>query len=97
MVNKIVKYVMHMNNDKNLVTPYFIMNGGHFLVNHEMVGVTEDDDKVYVPTTLEELSEQQFIDFVVSLSLKDEEGNEMTSEQKTSLANSWLDNNFRNL
>ena len=88
---------MHKNNNNNKITPYFIKNGGYFLVNHEMVGITEDSDIIYVPETLVELTEQELIDFVVTLEMRDEEGNLLTEQQKIDLANAWLDNNFRNL
>lgn len=93
-MNKIVKYMMHRNSEGNLITPYFISDGGYFPVGNEYVGVTVDDDEVYIPETLTVLSEQDFKDFVVGLVLRNNEDELLNDENKLELANNWLSNNF---
>ena len=86
--------MMHKNNNNNLVTPYFISNGGYFPNEGEIIGVTEDDSIVYIPDTLTILSESEFVDYIKTLSLKNEEGIELSLEEKEQLANDWLDENY---
>ena len=86
--------MMHKNNNNNLVTPYFISNGGYFPNEGEIIGVTEDDSVVYIPDTLTILSESEFVDYIKTLSLKNEEGIELSLEEKEQLANDWLDENY---
>ena len=93
-MKKIVKYLMHKNNENNLVTPYFISNGGYFKNNGELIGITEDDEKIYVPETLTELTEIEFIDYVKSLTLNGEDG-EMSLKEKEKMAKSWIEEHLK--
>lgn len=86
--------MMHKNNENNLITPYFISNGGYFPIAGEMIGVTEDDSKVYIPDTLTFLTAAEFVDYIKTLSLKNEEGIELSLEEKEQIANNWLSVNF---
>ena len=92
---KIAKYLMHRNSEGNKVTPYFIANGGYFIVGEEMIGITYDDDDIYVPDTLTVLTEEELVTHVKSLTLKTPEGHTLTLEEKESLAEKWLDDNYR--
>ena len=86
---KIVKYLMHKNGNGNLITPYFIEDGGHFIKEGEMVGLTYDDTEVYVPETLTVLTNEELVTHVKSLTMSGEEGI-LSDDDKETMADQWL-------
>lgn len=81
---------MHKDNNNSKTTPYFIKDGGYFENNKEFIGVTEDDDEIYVPTTLIVLTNTEFIDYIKTLTIKNIDGVELTLSEKQTLAENWL-------
>ena len=94
MSRKIVKYLMHKNNDGNNITPLFIDNGGYFPDNNTLIGVTYDDSEIYIPETLTVLTKAELITFVKGLSFDDAEGNSKSVKEKKIMAEKWLSNNI---
>ena len=47
----IVEYKMHRNERGNMITPFFIEDGGYFSVGNKRVGHTVNDGS-YIPSTL---------------------------------------------
>ena len=47
----IVEYKMHRNEQGNMFIPYFIKDGGYFVVGNKLVGHTVNDGS-YIPETL---------------------------------------------
>ena len=47
----IVEYKMHRNEQGNMITPYFIKEGGYYPVGNKLVGHTVDNGS-YIPSTL---------------------------------------------
>ena len=47
----IVEYKMHRNERGNMFIPYFIKDGGYFVVGNKLVGHTVNDGS-YIPETL---------------------------------------------
>ena len=89
----ICKYKMHKDNNHNLITPYFISDGGYFPNKGEMIGVTEDDEEVYVPKTVEKLTNEEFITYAKNLvtSLNAQGDNvELSDADKEAILNQWL-------
>ena len=56
----IVEYKMHVNKQGNLITPFFIADGGHFLDGNKRVGIPVSDGS-YIPSTLVELNRAALI------------------------------------
>ena len=56
----IVEYKMHVNKQGNLITPFFIDDGGHFLDGNKRVGIPVSDGS-YIPSTLVELNRAALI------------------------------------
>lgn len=93
MARHIVEYKIHGNE-----TPYFIEDGGYYPIDYQYVGITRDDSYCYIPDfvedggTLLELSNSDLVDRVVALDMKNSQGESLSTEQKTALANTWLTN-----
>ena len=47
----IVEYKMHRNEQGNMIIPYFIKDGGYYVVGNKLVGHTVDTES-YIPSTL---------------------------------------------
>jgi len=47
----IVEYKMHRNEQGNMITPYFIKEGGYYPVGNKLVGHTVNNGS-YIPSTL---------------------------------------------
>jgi hypothetical protein len=47
----IVEYKMHRNERGNMITPYFIKDGGYYGIGNKLVGHTVDNES-YIPSTL---------------------------------------------
>jgi len=89
----IVKYKMH--GDK---IPYFILDGGYFAYEGNLIGLTRDDSNCYIPPDTELVtfhSKLDFANYIKTLVLKlfqpESEFVELTEEEKITLANSWWD------
>jgi hypothetical protein len=99
----ICKYKMHKDNNHRKITPYFISDGGYFIKGGEIIGITEDDDIIYVPKdTLITLTNDEFISYIKSLDLNDSQESKegslqevaLDSTQKEDLAKAWLKERF---
>ena len=91
MAKKIVEYKLHGGQ-----TPFFISDGGFWMVDGKMIGVSKDTADCYVPAStvdggeLNHLDNQGVIDRVVGMDIKDNEQVSLTTEQKTAMAQAWL-------
>ena len=47
----IVEYKLHRNKQGNMIIPYFIKDGGYYVVGNKLVGHTVDTES-YIPSTL---------------------------------------------
>ena len=56
----IVEYKMHRNEQGNMIIPYFIKDGGYYVVGNKLVGHTVDTES-YIPSTLEVLDKAALI------------------------------------
>ena len=56
----IVEYKMHVNKQGNLIAPFFIADGGHFLDGNKRVGIPVSAGS-YIPSTLVELNRAALI------------------------------------
>ena len=85
----VVEYKLH-----GPQVPYFIEDGGHFLNNGRLIGLTRDDASCHVPPSTELItitSKEDFATYVVVLTISDPHIGVLSTEQKTTLANSWWD------
>jgi hypothetical protein len=90
MTKHIVEYKMHTDG-QNKIIPYFIEDGGYFPDDNRLVGVTFDDSDIYIPLdTVIELTSEEFTAKVIALEMT-KQGTPLTSEEKETLANEWLD------
>ena len=63
----IVEYKMHRNEQGNMFIPYFIKDGGYFVVGNKLVGHTVNDGS-YIPSTLIELNRAALITRLTNMS-----------------------------
>ena len=90
MPKRIIIYKLVINEHGNKSIPGFVSDGGYFIDSGSMIGVSKDDTDIYIPSDIATLSNQQFIDRIVSMSLQDSSCRELTADQKTDIANKWL-------
>lgn len=87
MAKKVVAYFMQGDG----TIPVFIKDGGYFLSNFELVGVSVDETELYVPDSVVRLTRQQLIDRVKSLPYKNDiTGEPKTLQEKEDMAVAWL-------
>lgn len=100
MAGKIIEYKMHRNVTGNLIKPYFIEDGGYFGdTDNQFIGVVSDSTEFYVPKTSKDDASSDLVEFtraelitrMQTNGIKDEEGNDLTSEQIATQINSWCD------
>ena len=90
-MKNIIEYKLHDGH-----VPYFVGDGGYFIIGKKFIGVSIDDTNSYIPKSADAggdlvyLTNQNLIDRVVSIAMNDMDGNELTAEQKTEIANNWL-------
>ena len=65
----IVEYKLHRNERGNLITPYFIKDGGYYVVCNKLVGHTVDNES-YIPSTLVVLDKAALITRLTNLGYK---------------------------
>ena len=65
----IVEYKMHRRRQGNMITPYFIDNGGYFVVGNKLVGHTVNDGS-YIPSTLVVLDKAALITRLTNMGYK---------------------------
>jgi hypothetical protein len=92
MAHHIITYKEHKNNDGNLMRPYFVKDARHFEKDGKWIGISEDTKTIYLPGTVERMTNEQLIDWVKSLDnmWNREEERLMTEEEKESYAIEWL-------
>ena len=56
----IVEYKLHRNERGNMIIPFFIADGGYFIVGNKLVGYTVNDGS-YIPLTLVVLDKDALI------------------------------------
>ena len=88
----IITYKEHKNNDGNLLRPYFVKDPRHFEKDCVWVGISEDTKEVYLPKTVEKLTNEQLIEWVKSIEemYNIEENRPMTVEEREDYAINWL-------
>ena len=65
----IVEYKLHRNERGNMITPYFIKDGGYYVVGNKLVGHTVDNES-YIPSTLVVLDKAALITRLTNLGYK---------------------------
>lgn len=75
----IVEYKMHRNNNGNKFTPTFIEDWWYFNIWDKFVGKTVTDWS-YIPKTLIELTEQDLIDRLTWMNMKDIDWNPLDED-----------------
>lgn len=70
--------------------PKFIEDGGYFSSGEEMVGLTVDDSKRHLPSTVFKLTVEQLCARMLAIGLKDEEQNLLTEEQCQQIAEDFF-------
>ncbi len=63
MAKHIVRYLLEGDG----TVPKFIEDGGHFPIGEEYVGISIDDEKRHLPSSVQKLNDQQLIDRIISL------------------------------
>jgi len=62
----IVEYKLHRNERGNMITPFFIEDGGYYAVGNKLVGHTVDNES-YIPSTLVVLDKAALITRLTNL------------------------------
>ena len=62
----IVEYKLHRNERGNMITPFFIDDGGYYGVGNKLVGHTVDNES-YIPSTLVVLDKAALITRLTNL------------------------------
>ena len=65
----IVEYKMHRNEQGNMIIPYFIKDGGYYVVGNKLVGHTVDTES-YIPSTLVVLDKAALITRLTNMGYK---------------------------
>lgn len=65
------KYIIRYLLEGDGTVPVFVEDGGYLPINEEYVGISIDDTKRYLPSSIQKLTEQQLIDRANSLNLRD--------------------------
>ena len=65
----IVEYKLHRNERGNMITPFFIEDGGYYPVGSKLVGHTVNDGS-YIPSTLVVLDKAALITRLTNLGYK---------------------------
>ena len=65
----IVEYKLHRNERGNMIIPYFIKDGGYYVVGNKLVGHTVDTES-YIPSTLVVLDKAALITRLTNLPYK---------------------------
>ena len=65
----IVEYKMHVNEQGNKITPFFIDDGGYYGIGNKLVGHTVDNES-YIPSTLVVLDKAALITRLTNLGYK---------------------------
>lgn len=79
MAKKIVRYLLEGDGS----TPLFVENGGQFLIGEELVGLSIDEEKRHLPSTVQVLTKSQLVARAL-LCFKDGEGNFRTNPETES-------------
>jgi hypothetical protein len=99
----VAEYKLHKEGHRRLV-PEFIDDRGHWHnpVNHTYVGWIEENPDHYVPDTIVYLTKEEFVTralvihannpFRNSTEMTFEDGDPLTTEQVTAMAETWYDN-----
>lgn len=99
----VAEYMLHKEGHRRLV-PEFIDDRGHWYnpVDHTYIGWIEENPDHYVPDTIVYLTKEQFVTRILgmhantpfrnSTELAFEDGDPLTVEQVTAMANDWYDN-----
>jgi len=76
--------------------PYFIDDAGYWAIDSKYIGITKDSTNCYIPKLASEsgdlidFSNQDFIDYLVAMDLKNEAGEVLSEQEKTAIAEAWL-------
>lgn len=97
ITKRIVKYKKHKNYEGNLITPYWIEDGGFFAYDNIYVGIIDDESEYYTPKTnkqdsssdLEELDNDELKDYIENLPLKFIDEEEKIVDNRK-VAENWL-------
>ncbi len=78
--------------DGDGTVPNFVKDGGYFIFDHKIIGVSIDTTERFMPESVTVLTNQELINRVISLNLRNEENTELSTEEKTTIATAWLTN-----
>lgn len=65
MAKQLVRYLLEGDG----TVPKFILDGGYYPINEEMIGITVDEDIRYVPSTVVRMDRQDVIDWLNTLGI----------------------------
>ena len=82
----IVRYLLEGNGS----VPLFIEDGGYFLHEEELVGLSIDDSLRQLPATVYKLTEADLKDRLLLMGVKDEEGTLLSEAQCLALAEDFF-------
>jgi len=63
-MKKVIRYLL----DGDGTIPTFVSSGGFFMIGHELVGVSVDEDERHLPSSVSRLTKQQLVDRFTSMS-----------------------------
>ena len=86
MARQVAEYKLH---GKGTV-PDFIDDGGYWVIDGTMIGITMNKDDRHIPESVILLSDQDLIDRIVGFDLMNNEDETLTTEEKTAIAKAWL-------
>lgn len=82
----IVRYLLEGNGS----IPSFVEDGGYFPISEEMIGLSVDDSKRHLPSTVYKLTSSDLAARILLIGYKDSEGNLLTLEQCQVIADSFF-------
>ena len=85
-MKKVIEYKL----DGDGSVPVFVSDGGYFLKEHKLVGLSVDSTDRFMPSSVVILTNQDLIDRVVSITMNTIDGEVITTAEKTTIATNWL-------
>lgn len=85
-----MKHVIRYLLDGDGTVPKFVDDGGYFIIGYEMVGISVDDEKRYLPLSVHKLTRVDLYARVDSMEMYGSDRNLLTSEEKHAIVDNFL-------
>lgn len=87
MAKQVVRYLLEGDG----TVPTFVENGGYWMVGHELVGLSVDEDARHVPATVIRMGRDDLIARIAGMGLKDQDGELLDEEAQAEKLQAWLE------